>query len=260
MTDPCSSHLTAQVEIHREIAHLYSIERVDATIFNSAFNRYWNRLVLSMMPRDRESRVLDLMGGTGLLSQALVTAGYQNVILLDLSVDMLTFARASLGGQLRFCAGDALQLPIADDSLDLVVCRGGLHHLPDMAAMIREVHRALRKGGIFLAFDPCDDLRVVRWLRRAMYLAFSFFDEEHERGLTSHELRTAFAAGGFAVKEMRKFGFVGYAVSGIEAHLFPGLFRLLPRVGVLGEWLCKIDERLEGAPFLLATSVRAVKE
>lgn len=60
-------------------------------------------------------------------------------------------------------------------------------------------------------------------------------------------------------KEMRKFGFVGYTASGIEGHLFPGLFSRLPRLNALADWLCRIDEKLEGSSFLLATSVRAVK-
>lgn len=260
MSDARVEHLTAQAEIHREIAPLYSIERVNATIFNRAFNDYWNRLVLSMMPPDRDGRVVDLMGGTGLLSQALVRQGYRNVVLLDLSVAMLGFAAKSLGSSLRLCAADAMQLPMADESFDVAICRGGLHHLPDMAQMIREVRRVLKKGGTFLTYDPCDDLQAVRWLRRSMYRLFSFFDDEHERGLSSPELAAAFTAGGMTVKEMRKFGFLGYTVSGIEAHLFPRAFSLLPRLRAMGDALCRLDEWLEGRRFLLATAVRAVKE
>lgn len=260
MSDARADHLAAQADIHREIAHLYSIERVNATIFNRAFNDYWNRLVLSMMPPDRDARVIDLMGGTGLLSQALVGGGYRNVVLLDLSVDMLAFAGKSLGPALRLCSADAMRLPMADETFDVAICRGGLHHLPDMSEMIREVRRILKKGGTFLTYDPCDDLPPVRWLRRAMYRVFRFFDHEHERGLSSPELAAAFVAGGMTVKEMRKFGFLGYAVSGIEAHLFPRVFATLPRIRTMGDALCRLDRRLEGRRFLLATAVRAVKE
>lgn len=251
--------IKTQEAIHQKIAHLYSIERVNATVFNRAFNNYFNRLVLSMMPADRGVRVLDLMGGTGLLTHALFSAGYRNVVLADLSLDMLRYARGSLGAAARPCAGDAMQLPLPDGSFDVVICRGGLHHLPDLAAGVREVARVLKRHGRFLAFDPCDDLRAVRWVRRIMYRMFSFFDDEHEHGLTSRELGAALAAAGLAVQEMRKFGFVGYTASGVEAHLFPRLFAHLPRWQRLGAWVCRIDESLEGSAFLLATSVRAMK-
>lgn len=249
-----------QAELHGQIAHLYSIERVNGTIFYRAFNNYFNRLILSMMPRNPEAKILDMMGGAGLLSQAILEAQYKHVILMDLTVEMLGFAKQTLGNAVRVCSGDALRIPVKDESLDLVICRGGLHHLPDLVGAAREIHRVLKKNGTFLSFDPCDDLPLIQWLRRVMYRMFSFFDDEHERGLTSKELAAAFVQGGLAVKEMRKFGFVGYTVSGIEAHLFPRLFAILPRANVLGDWLCKIDEKLEGSRFLLATAVRAVKE
>ena len=251
--------IESQAKIHDEIAHLYSLERVNRTVFNRAFNRYYNRLVLSMFPADRDVRVLDLMGGTGILTHAVLEAGYGNVVLLDLSEGMLRFARETLRSGVRFCAADAMVLPFDGESFDVIVCRGGLHHLPDLGAGLREIHRVLKKGGTFLAYDPCDDLPPVRWLRRAMYLAFSFFDAEHERGLTSAEVRGALTAAGFAVAETRKFGFVGYIVSGMEAHLFPRVFGAFPHMHRLAERLCGIDARLEGARFLLATSFRAVK-
>lgn len=251
--------LDAQAEVHRQIAPLYSLERVSRTVFNRAFNDYFNRLILSMMPADRGVRVLDLMGGTGLLTHALLSAGYRNVVLADLSLDMLRYARGSLGAAARPCAGDAMQLPLPDGSFDVVICRGGLHHLPDLAAGVREMARVLKRHGRFLAFDPCDDLGPVRWVRRLMYRMFSFFDDEHERGLTSRELGAALAATGLAVQEMRKFGFVGYVLSGVEAHLFPRFFARLPQWQRLGAWVCRIDESLEGSAFLLATSVRAAK-
>lgn len=257
---PPTTAIETQAEVHARIAHLYALDRVNATIFNRAFNEYWNALVLSMFPESRSIRVLDLMGGTGILTDAILRAGYHDVTVLDLSRDMLGFARECLGSGPRLCAGDAMRLPLADASFDLVVCRGGLHHLPDMAAGIREVFRVVKPGGTFLAFDPCDDVPPVRWLRRLMYRAFAFFDAEHERGLASREIAAALAHARFSVEEMRKFGFIGYVVSGMEAHLFPSIFRHLPRADRFGRWLCQIDRRLEGSRFLLAVAFRAVKQ
>jgi ubiquinone/menaquinone biosynthesis C-methylase UbiE len=253
------SHLDAQAAVHSEIAHLYSLERVERTVFNRAFNEYWNDLALSLLPSDHEVRVLDLMGGTGLLSQALIGAGFQNVTLLDLSVDMLGFAKTSMGSKIRSCAADAMQLPFCAASFDVVICRGGLHHLPDIPAAMREVERVLKPQGDFLAFDPCDDWPPIRWLRSAMYHLFRFFDEENERGLRSAELQTAADSVGFDEVHIRKFGFAAYTISGIEAHLFPRLFARLPRMTALAGWLISIERWLEGRSFLLAMALRATK-
>ena len=172
---------------------------------------------------------------------------------------MLRLAQSSLGGVRRLCSADAMRLPYQDETFDLVVCRGGLHHLPDLPDAVREIRRVLRNGGTFLAFDPCDDLLLIRGVRRLMYRLFAFFDADNERGLATREVTTALATTGFDIIEVKRFGFVGYLASGVEAHLFPRLFGCFPRLDRAAAWLCRIDERLEGSPFLLAAACKAVK-
>jgi ubiquinone/menaquinone biosynthesis C-methylase UbiE len=43
--------------------------------------------------------------------------------------------------------GDGEQLPFASDTLDVVYSNGVLHHTPDTAGAIRELHRVLKPGG-----------------------------------------------------------------------------------------------------------------
>jgi SAM-dependent methyltransferase len=47
-----------------------------------------------------------------------------------------------------FMIADGEQLPFASDSFDVVYSNGVLHHTPETAGAIREVHRVLRPGGI----------------------------------------------------------------------------------------------------------------
>lgn len=48
----------------------------------------------------------------------------------------------------RLARGDAESLPFASDSFDAAYSFGVLHHTPDTASAVREIHRVLRPGGV----------------------------------------------------------------------------------------------------------------
>ena len=48
---------------------------------------------------------------------------------------------------MTFLRADAQELPIACDSLDLVVTSYSLHHIPDPARVLREMARVMKPGG-----------------------------------------------------------------------------------------------------------------
>ena len=94
--------------------------------------------------------VLDPGCGTGWqaagLSRTLgARPGAGPVLGVDLSAGMLRRARAAGAGPLL--QADATRLPLAAGSVDLVVTRGVLHHLPDVVAALAEWRRVLRPGG-----------------------------------------------------------------------------------------------------------------
>ena len=47
-----------------------------------------------------------------------------------------------------FLIADGERLPFADNSFDVVYSNGVLHHTPDTAGAVQEIHRVLRPGGI----------------------------------------------------------------------------------------------------------------
>jgi ubiquinone/menaquinone biosynthesis C-methylase UbiE len=76
---------------------------------------------------------------------------------IDLSLDMLLLARDRLErAGLRNCSvrqGDIYDLPIADDSFDVVIIHQVLHFLDDGARAVKEAARVLRPGGSILVVD-----------------------------------------------------------------------------------------------------------
>ena len=53
------------------------------------------------------------------------------------------------GTKLNLIQASATDIPLADDSLDMVVSVGCLHHIPDIQKAVDEIHRVLKPGGVF---------------------------------------------------------------------------------------------------------------
>ena len=99
----------------------------------------------------RESvRVLDLCCGTGDMAFALRTQGKAAQITgADFSHAMLVRAGAKTtpNSPVAWIESDALRLPFADNSFDLVTSAFGFRNLADYDAGLREIFRVLRPGG-----------------------------------------------------------------------------------------------------------------
>ncbi|HMC30675.1 MAG TPA: ubiquinone/menaquinone biosynthesis methyltransferase [Candidatus Angelobacter sp.] len=98
-------------------------------------------------------RVLDLCAGTGDMSVALrMVASKMNgnaaICALDFSHPMLQHGLAKYRAKkIQPLEADALQLPLADNSMDLVVSAFGFRNLANYDAGLREIFRVLKSGG-----------------------------------------------------------------------------------------------------------------
>src|SRR5579885_147620 len=106
---------------------------------------------------DRPFRsLLDLGTGTGRMLE-LFGPEIERGLGLDLSLDMLLLARDRLErAGFKHCSvrqGDIYDLPLANDSFDVVILHQVLHFLDDGARAIREAARVLRPGGRLLVVD-----------------------------------------------------------------------------------------------------------
>jgi len=100
--------------------------------------------------------LLDLGTGTGRMLELFGTQ-IERGLGLDLSLDMLLLARDRLErAGLKHCSvrqGDIYDLPLGNDSFDVVILHQVLHFLDDGARAIREAARVLRPGGRLLVVD-----------------------------------------------------------------------------------------------------------
>src|SRR5216683_5167428 len=85
--------------------------------------------------------------GTDLLQFARRGAKVTGVDLTPRSIEISRQHLAVYGEGGDFAISDGESLPFADESFDVVYSNGVLHHTPDTAAVVGEIHRVLRPGG-----------------------------------------------------------------------------------------------------------------
>jgi demethylmenaquinone methyltransferase / 2-methoxy-6-polyprenyl-1,4-benzoquinol methylase len=122
-------------------------------------DRMWRartaRILRPILERE-DARILDLCCGTGDLAFALQRKARGRVWGADFAHPMLVRAREKgqleahsnpVGWKIPFVESDALRMPFADASFDLVAAAFGFRNLANYEAGLREMRRVLRPGG-----------------------------------------------------------------------------------------------------------------
>ena len=122
-------------------------------------------LVRAALAATAGERILDVGCGPGFycaeLLEEIGTTG--TMVGVDSSPQMLALAARRCAGhdRVEFREGDATSLPVDDASFDGAVCVQVLEYVPDVAAGLSELHRALRPGGRVVIWDV--DWATVSW-------------------------------------------------------------------------------------------------
>lgn len=152
--------------------------------------------MLDLGARDGIEVVADLGTGTGRMLE-LFGPKAKSGLGIDLSPEMLALARAQLAQpSLHHCSvrqGDLYDLPLQDETVDLVTLHMVLHYLDEPAASIAEAVRVLKPGGRLLIADFAP--HELDFLRE---------NHAHRRlGFTEDEVGEWLAGAGLDVRETR---------------------------------------------------------
>lgn len=107
--------------------------------------RLWRRAVVKAVQAKSGERILDIAAGTGTSSEPFADADIE-IVPADFSIGMLREGRRRRP-DMPFTAADALNLPFADDSFDVVTMSFGLRNVADVDAALQEFSRVTKPGG-----------------------------------------------------------------------------------------------------------------
>ncbi|NLG23311.1 MAG: demethylmenaquinone methyltransferase [Actinomycetales bacterium] len=132
-----------------EVAEMFDgvARRYDLTndVLSLGQDRFWRRAVVAAVDARPGERVLDIAAGTGTSSEPFADADI-DVVPADFSLGMLRQGNRRRP-DLAFTAADALALPFADSSFDVVTMSFGLRNVSDTGAALEEFHRVTKPGG-----------------------------------------------------------------------------------------------------------------
>ena len=124
-------------------------------IHSFGLDQTWRRKTVCHCQVKPTDDVLDVACGTGDLAEAFASANPATVTGLDFTEPMLKIAREKAIGRTRsaglpvprYIRGDAMDLPQADGSMDIVSIAFGIRNVADPGRALGEFRRVLRPGG-----------------------------------------------------------------------------------------------------------------
>ena len=148
MTEPPSRGTLPEAQVRAmfdRIARVY--DRMN-TVMTAGMHHAWRERAVELSGVGPGGRALDVATGTGDLALALErrVGPDGQVVGLDFSERMLELARQKAPG-VRFEAGNALELPYADDHFDAVTVGFGARNFSDLGRGLAEMARVTRPGG-----------------------------------------------------------------------------------------------------------------
>jgi ubiquinone/menaquinone biosynthesis C-methylase UbiE len=198
-------------------------------VFAGAIPDLYDRLLVPLIfegyARDLAERVaklkpsdlLEVATGTGVLTRAmapLLDAGTR-IVASDLNQPMLDVAKRKQADDSRIVwqQADALALPFAAQSFDVVTCQFGVMFYPDKVKGYRETHRVLKPAGHFL-FNVWDKLTENDFARAVEEALTDEFPVDPPRFMT--RVPHGYADIGVIRAELAEAGFQSIAIETLD--------------------------------------------
>jgi ubiquinone/menaquinone biosynthesis C-methylase UbiE len=131
---------------------------------NRIFVKWFQRIAAEIKDRAMSGTIIDIGTGPGRLPIEIAKQVEKvKVFGIDLSQDMIKIAkrnadREGVGDKVEFRVGSAYDTGFDNNSIDLVVSTGTIHHLSEPLNAFNEIYRILKRGGQAWLFDGRKDV------------------------------------------------------------------------------------------------------
>lgn len=126
-------------------------------ILSAGVHKKWRRVAAGSADFTNNAKILDLATGTGDLAFEFERkCSTCHITGLDFSEEMLVIARRKAdrrASRVNFISGDAMDLPFADASFDVIGIAYGIRNTDDPLTVLREMRRVTKPGGSIVILE-----------------------------------------------------------------------------------------------------------
>jgi demethylmenaquinone methyltransferase/2-methoxy-6-polyprenyl-1,4-benzoquinol methylase len=189
-------------------------------LMTAGFDRVLRRKVIHQAQLKTGMRVLDLGTGTGDLARLAYTqAPGIRIAAADFTQSMMLAGRKN--GDLPFINADALTVPFAESTFDVVMSGFLLRNTADLDQALKEQNRVLKPGGRIVVLDTTRPTRslltpfvwfhmhaiipTLGWLVSRDRSAYTYLSDSSERFLSAEELAKRLKQAGFIDVDYKRY-------------------------------------------------------
>lgn len=179
-------------------------------------------------------RLLDMGCAQGFLSFWLEERTKRSIYGMDIADGFVKAAhtyKTTKGFKSQFMVMDAENSGLKSDSFDLVIMLDVLHHFPDTAYVLREIHRILKRGGTLIIFEPNPFNPLLVYDTIKWNVTKVKWRHEHENHFTRWHYLNGFKKAGFDIVENKTI-------------------RYIPKGVLRKKYLSQLDHLLSNAPII----------
>ena len=141
-----------------------------------------------------------------------------------------------------------LEIPLADESFDVVYVQHVLHHIGDVDKALSEARRVLKPGGYLFLIETIEDNPLIRWGRR---LYPSWMGDEINAPFTFQSLQSTVSEAQFHIMVASQYSVLFWLWETLPDQI-PFFERLTPLAVVLEQQLQRYFRRQSAHCFLVA--------
>lgn len=159
--------------------------------------QWMQKKALNQAAVNPKAKIIDIGCGTGKGLELLKQKGFTKLYGADISPEMLKKANQRLKQTAVLKQASVEKLPFKNNTFDIATNTEAFHHFPNPEKAIKEIHRALKQGGLFYLADINFYSKTIHWL-------FKKLEPGHVKIYSKKEFTQLFKQAGFEIIEQKR--------------------------------------------------------